>query len=284
MRSSPRPLVTLGALVLLAACQRQVPLTCPPAETRVVYRDVPTHRDEATHAKLDLLIVKVETLEQQLLDQRAAKPAVRGRHDPAVVYSVDVTGDPFVGPASAKVTIVKATEYACPFCQRVEPTLAELAKIYGKDVRIVYKSYIVHPDRATIPAWAACAAHAQGKFAQLNDLLWQKGFPSRLAQADMLAFAAELGLDVRRFEADLASDRCKQDVANDQKILEAVGVTGTPAFFINGRFLSGARPLEQYRSVIDEELKKADEALARREATVSNYYQKMVVEKGKPSL
>jgi len=152
------------------------------------------------------------------------------------------------------------------------------------DVRIVYKNYVVHPDRATAAAWATCAANEQGKFAEFNKILWEKGFPQKLADTDMHAFAGELKLNVDKFKADMASDKCKQDVANDQKILSAVGVTGTPAFYINGRFLSGARPIEQFKAVIDEELKKANDTMGKDGLTASNYYQKAVVEKGKKAL
>ncbi len=252
-------------------------------------------QDEQTQKKLDLLITKVEGLEKKVAAGPVGRAAAAGMPgqpgaqqprrgpDPAVVYAVDIAGDPFIGPADAKVTIVKASEYACPFCQRVEPTLEQLVKDYGKDIRIVYKNYVVHPDRASAAAWAVCAAHEQGKFVEYNKILWEKGFPQKLAEADMHGFAEELKLNVPKFKADMASDKCKQEVANDQKILSAVGTSGTPAFYINGRFLSGARPIEQFKAVIDEELKKANDAIGKGEAAAS-YYQKNVVEKGKKAI
>jgi predicted DsbA family dithiol-disulfide isomerase len=146
-------------------------------------------------------------------------------------------------------------------------------------------NYVVHPDRASIPAWAACAAHKQGKFFEMEKLIWEKGFAKQdLGEPNMINLAKEVGLNMDKFNADMKGDACKQKVANDQKIMSAVGVSGTPAFYINGRFLSGARPIEQFKALVDEELKKANDAIGRGEATPENYYQKMIVEKGKKSL
>lgn len=150
-------------------------------------------------------------------------------------------------------------------------------------MKIVWKHYVVHPQTATTPAYAACAAQQQGKFWEMTALIFEKAFGKDLSEAKMLELAAELKLDINKFKADLASDKCKQDVANDQKILSAVGTRGTPAFYINGRFLSGARPFEQFKAIIDEELKKADTAI-KGGVKLEDYYKSVVVDKGKKSL
>jgi predicted DsbA family dithiol-disulfide isomerase len=95
--------------------------------------------------------------------------------------------------------------------------------------------------------------------------------------------AGEVGLNMQKFKADMEGD-CKNIIRQDQQQLAAVGVGGTPAFFINGRFLSGARPIEQFKAIVDEELKKANERIGKEGTTVANYYQKWVMEKGKKSL
>jgi predicted DsbA family dithiol-disulfide isomerase len=145
----------------------------------------------------------------------------------------------------------------------------ELQKRYGKDLRIVYKSFIVHPDTATIPARAACAAHLQGKFEQLYELIWDKGYGAGrdLSQGNMMRLARAAGLSMKKFETDRAG-ACVTRVQTDQEHLVQLGVVGTPAFYINGRFLSGARPLEQFTPIIDEELKKAKASGIAK----SNYY------------
>jgi protein-disulfide isomerase len=144
---------------------------------------------------------------------------------------------------------VKASDYACPFCQRTEPTLEQLVKDYPGQVRVVYKDYVVHPQTATVPALAACAAQEQGKFLEFNKAIWDNAFGKDTSEAKMTELATNMKLNMDKFKADMNGDKCKQALANDQKILSAVGVTGTPAFFINGRFLSGARPIEQFKAI-----------------------------------
>ncbi len=251
------------------------------------------HNDE-TDKKLDLLLSKIDGLDKKLAaggfrpaggqmpGQQPQQP--RRGPDPAVVYGVDIAGDPFVGPADAKITIVKASDYACPFCQRSEPTLEQLLKDYPGKLRVVYKDYIVHPQTATVPAYAACAANEQGKFAEFNKALWEKAFGKDTSETMMTTLATELKLNLDKFKTDMNGDKCKQSVANDQRVLSAVGVTGTPAFFINGRYLSGARPIEQFKALVDEELKKADDAIGKNGVTASNYYDKTVFQPGKKAI
>lgn len=141
----------------------------------------------------------------------------------------------------------------------------------------------MHPQTATTPALATCAAQAQGKFWEMNTLVWERGFGKDLSKERMVLLAEELKLDMRRFKADLEGEACSQDVKGDQKLLSAVGVRGTPAFFINGRYLSGAQPIENFRKLIDEELQKADHAI-KRGVHLRDYYETEVVAKGKTSL
>jgi protein-disulfide isomerase len=144
--------------------------------------------------------------------------------------------------------------------------------------------YVVHPQTATIPAMAACAAQQQGKFNEFEKTFFEKRFGQQNDEAAMVALAGELKLNVDKFKSDMSGDTCKKQIADQQTRLSAVGVGGTPAFFINGRFLSGARPIEQFKAVVDEELKKANDAIGSGKATPENYYQKMVVEAGKKSV
>jgi protein-disulfide isomerase len=254
-------------------------------------------QDEQTQKKLDHLISKVEGLEKKIAaggGPRAGGPGQPGqmpdrkRPDAAAVYSLDVSGAPAKGPADAKVTIVKGFEFACPYCLRVRETMDQLLKDYEGKIRLVEMQYVVHPQTATLPAQATCAAHNQGKYFEYEDILWKKGFPNVLgggySEENLLKYAEEAKLNVDKFKADLNSDACKKKVQSEQARLAAIGTTGTPAFYINGRFLSGARPIDQFKALIDEELKKADEAINGGKATAANYYQKMVVEAGKKAL
>jgi protein-disulfide isomerase len=201
--------------------------------------------------------------------------------DPTV-WSVDVAGDPFDGPADAKVTLVVATEYACPFCARLGPVFERLRKEYPADLRIAYKQFIVEPDRAGASARAACAAGLQGidGLLRFDRLLWTIAMKREFGEDRMIALAAEAGLDAARFRADLGGDACRQDIEADAQALRAVGLISAPAVLVNGRLLPGTRTLEEYRTLIDEERAKADAAIARGEATAADYYRKQVVEQG----
>jgi protein-disulfide isomerase len=195
--------------------------------------------------------------------RRPSRPSYpsRPRPNPDHVYAVPIDGAAQVGSPNARVTMVKAFEFACPFCDRVRPTIKELQKRYGKDLRIVYKHFVVHPATATLAAQAACAANRQGKFKKMYDKLFDQGFANirqgGLAEDNLKKMARSIGLRMGKFKLDLKSDYCAHRVRHDQSELQKVGVTGTPAFFINGRFLSGARPVDQFIKLIDEELAKA---------------------------
>jgi protein-disulfide isomerase len=162
--------------------------------------------------------------------------------------------------------------------------MKQLLEDYKGDVKVVMKHLIVHPQVATIPAEAACAAHKQGKFWEMEDGIWVKGFRANrnLGQDNMEKIAAEIGLNMDQFKKDMAGE-CKQIVAKDQADLRKVGAGGTPGFFINGRFLSGARPIDHFKQLVDEELKKANERIAKG-TKVEDYYNEWVLKKGKQSL
>jgi protein-disulfide isomerase len=250
--------------------------------------------------KLDDLTKKVDTLLAQPRAGAAAqqRPA-RNEPDRAKVYALPVEGDPFDGPADAKVTLVKAYDYACPYCEKVRETMEDLRKKYGNDLRIVFKQFVVHPQVATAPALAVCAANKQGKFLQMDALLWDKGFKARSFDKDAAAeaggqtqkcwesaagcpivngFAQELGLNVDKFKADMKGE-CQAQIQRDQRELQALSVSATPSFFVNGRFMAGAMPIENFVTLIDEELKKANEKI-QAGTPAASYYQQVVLDKG----
>ena len=233
--------------------------------------------DAAVGAKLDAIVARLEQIERDL----KTRPSPSRRREPSAtdVYAVPIDGAPSEGPAEALVTIVRAYEYACPFCEKVRPTLDEIQKKYPKDVRIVYKQFIVHPQVATAAALAVCAAHKQGKFEKMDELVWEKAFKTRqFEEAHFADLAKEAGLDVSRFNADVKGD-CNAFIQKDQQELQTFGVGATPAFFINGRFLSGAQPLPAFDALVSEELKKANDRIAQGTAP-ADYYKTWVIEKG----
>jgi protein-disulfide isomerase len=122
-------------------------------------------------------------------------------------------------------------------------------------VRFVYKHYplSIHP-KAPGAHRAAAAAQRQGKFWEMYGLIFER--TDSLERPTYLEHAKKLGLDVAQFEKDLESPEVKQVVDGDVALAEKLEIRGTPGFFINGRFLSGAQPFAAFKSVIDEELKR----------------------------
>jgi protein-disulfide isomerase len=116
-------------------------------------------------------------------------------------------------------------------------------------------------------------------------LLFEKGYNAgrNFSQENIDKLAGEAGLNMEKFKADMTGD-CPKVVQSDMQLMQQFGVNATPAFFINGRFLSGGGPPERFKPLIDEELKKTDERAGKDGVTVANYYQKWVMEKGKKQL
>jgi protein-disulfide isomerase len=183
----------------------------------------------------------------------APRPARPERPDPNQRYKVNTAGSPAKGPESAKVTLVEFSDFQCPFCSRVTPTLAQIEKEYGDDVRIVFKHLPLgmHPKAPAAHA-AAEAAHRQGKFWEMHDRIFAN--QAAMSPDKYVEWAGELGLDVERFKRDMADPAVKRKVDADAAEATALGVTGTPGFFINGRFLRGARPFASFKQMIDAEL------------------------------
>lgn len=176
---------------------------------------------------------------------------------PVFRVSVSVTGAPFKGPANAPVTIVKFEDFQCPFCKRVQPTFEELFKLYKGKIRVVHKDFpldsIHHEARQA--AEAARCAFDQGKFWEYHDKAYENA--PKATPTDLERYASEVGLNTKVFEQCLNGGKFKLAVQRDLAEGSQLGITGTPVFFINGRELSGAQPIEQFTRIIDEELARA---------------------------
>ena len=184
--------------------------------------------------------------------QPAARADARARPDPNKRYTIDTKGSPATGRDDAKVVIVEFSDFQCPFCARVSPTMKQIQEEYGDEVRIVFKHLPLQMhSRAAAAHSAAEAAHRQGKFWEMHDRIFaNQGSMSPETYAE---YAREIGLDMGRFGKDVASADVKKKVDGDAAEAARLGVTGTPAFFINGRFLSGARPFDSFKEMIDAE-------------------------------
>lgn len=171
----------------------------------------------------------------------------------ADVSSLNLTGSPVRGQSGAPITVIEFSDLQCPFCARVVPTMQEVLKQYPTQVKWVFKNYPLdfHLD-SPLAHQAVLAAGEQGKFWEMHDLVF--GDQSAIKRDDLLQKARSLNLDMTRFTADLDSERIKRQVENDKREGASLGVSGTPAFFINGKEYSGAMPLEQFKVIINNEL------------------------------
>jgi protein-disulfide isomerase len=181
---------------------------------------------------------------------------VVARLQPPPVRRIEMAtqGAPVRGAAQAPVTIVEFSDFQCPFCKQAHPTLAQVLERYPGKVRLFYRDFPLdglHP-QARRAAEAARCAHDQGKFWEFHDLLFTNS--PQAGDSDLRRYATQTGLDVTQFEGCLASGVHKGAVQRDIDEGTRLGVTGTPAFFVNGRPLSGAQPLETFARIIDEEL------------------------------
>jgi protein-disulfide isomerase len=201
--------------------------------------------------------VKPEQLYEKLIEEglKAAPPAPAAPPEPPAVQDIKVGNAPVKGARNAPVTIVAYSDFECPFCSRVVPTLEQLEREYEGKLQVAFKNQPLpfHPN-AKPAATAALAAHEQGKFWQYHDKLFAN--QKALDRASLEKYAQELGLDLGRFKAALDSNKFEAQISADMEEASRVGANGTPTFFINGRILVGAQPVDSFKRIIDEELKK----------------------------
>ncbi len=185
-----------------------------------------------------------------------AKVAVTLEAPPVRRASVEVDGAPIRGDVSAPVTIVEFSDFHCPYCRTVQPTLLQVLERYKGKVRLVYKDLPLdglHPNARRVSEAARCAGE-QGKFWEFHDAAYAGLVGTDVSPESMRKLATAAALDVAAFEQCLASDRHEAGIQRDMEQAERLGLSGTPAFFVNGRLLTGAQPLEAFAKVIDEEL------------------------------
>lgn len=167
-----------------------------------------------------------------------------------------VDDDPFFGAEDAPITIVEFSDFYCSFCGRfADQTLPRLREEYGDRIRFVYRDMPIIGGQVSVQAAiAANCAENQGKFWEFHDALFaNNGARDRAA---FVSFASEMGMDTAAFETCLDDRAMADEVTLDLLDGQALGITGTPAFYINGRFVSGAQPFETFSLLIDAELNK----------------------------
>jgi protein-disulfide isomerase len=191
--------------------------------------------------------------QQKFMSALEAKHKVQYMIEPMRVQ-VAATG-PAKGPENAPVTIVEFSDFECPFCSRLVPTMDEVTAKYGDKVRLVFRQFpLAMHQNAKKAAEASLCANDQGKFWEMHDAMFKN--QQGLAVDALKAKAVELGLNAEAFNSCLDSGKHAGRVNADLKDGSVAGVSGTPAMFINGRFVSGAVPFSEVAKIIDEELQK----------------------------
>lgn len=176
-------------------------------------------------------------------------------------FQVPIGDAPVRGAADALVTLVIFSDFHCPYCSRVLPTMDALFDEYGTDIRLAFMQNPL-PMHAEAPLThsAALAAHEQGMFWEFHDAFFED--TSARSRADLVGIARDLGLDIDQFEAYLDSGAGQDVITANQALGARVNSRGTPHFFVNGRRLRGAQPVERFQEVIDSEIALARQLIA----------------------
>ena len=195
---------------------------------------------------------RMQTIRTEYLNTLRAKTAVRINLEPPR-QRVATADSPARGPENAPIELIEFSDFQCPFCLRADPVVRQVLATYGDRIRFVYRHYPLpnHPNARPAAEAAACAGD-QGKFWAFHDRIFTN--QTKLTDADLKQHAVEIGVDTAKFNACVDGHATKARVDADMRAGEEAGVDGTPAFFINGRSLSGAQPYEAFKRIIDEEL------------------------------
>jgi protein-disulfide isomerase len=230
-----------GATVLLSSCG-------PTAEETAELRN----QQRQVLAKLDQLEKKIDTV---IARGGAAppRPAAQQSPDPDKVHQLSVGSSFVIGPTDAPVSIVEFSDYQCPFCARAEPLIQAALNEYPKKVNFVYKHFpltSIHP-QAMAAAQAAVAAGKQGKFEEMHKLLFEN--QRALGPEQLKEYAKRIGLDLRKFEADMNSEETQKLIREDMQLAQQVGVRGTPTIFVGGKLLQN-RSVDGIKALVDQAL------------------------------
>lgn len=198
--------------------------------------------------------------------------------DTKTVWKVPLTGkEPIKGNKNALVTIVEFSEFQCPFCSRVLPTLKQIQDTYKDKVRVVFMDQPLPFHKRAVPAsnfaHEARAQKGDEGFWAAHDLLFAN--QKKLEDGDLWEYAGQLGLDVEKVKAAVANNKYAALIERNQELAGDVQASGTPHFFVNGRRLKGAVPFDKFKPIIEEEIKKA-EALVAKGIKPENLYAELI--------
>ena len=189
--------------------------------------------------------------------ERAFLGELRKRYQVAIALEaprvdVGIDDDPILGAKDAMVTIIEFSDFECPYCRRVQPTLKRLLKEYEGKVRLVFRDFpLSFHKNAQKAAEASQCVGDQDKFWPYHDKLFEQ---TALSLDNLKKYASDMSLDMDKFNTCLDSGKYAQEVAKDMRDGQAVGVNSTPAFFVNGQPLSGAVPYERFQELVETAL------------------------------
>lgn len=217
---------------------------------------------ELTQAGTPPRLVYVTLTDKNVAKEPPVKAAAKpdAEEDDSKIWNLPILADdPQRGPKDALVTVVVFSDYQCPFCKRVEATLEELRKLYGKDLRMVWKDNPLpfHPRAKPAAKLARVVFQTKGNdaFWKMHDALFANN--PKLEDSDLEELATKQGLVWKALQPQLAASKLDARIDDSIELASDFQARGTPHFFINGRRLSGAQPVDAFRKVIDEELAKA---------------------------
>lgn len=214
----------------------------------------------------DVLSLKIDQgiesyIQRQIEKQQEEQEASQPKDLSVVDFETLKDDDAVKGDKNAKVTIVEFSDFECPYCAMYyENTYKQLQKTYidtGK-VNYIFRDFPLsfHADAYPSALAAECLKEQKGDSAyfKLHDRMFEN--QDKLTYENFEKWAKEFGADVGKFKTCFDNDKYKEEIASDMKDGQSVGIQGTPAFFVNGKFLSGAQPFENFQAIIEEELTK----------------------------
>ncbi len=247
---------TTEELLKAEVLDKAAPVT--PAEVDAAYETVKARVADKPAADVKAQILREVTQQRQNERRQAFSRELRTKAGVKVLLDPPrlpvEAGDGYArGPADAPVTIVEFSDFQCPYCVRAFPAVKKILETYPDKVRFVYRDLPLpmHPFAIKASEAAACA-DAQGKFWEMHDRLFAAN--GKLDVPDLKLYAGELGLQAEPFAACVDSGKGEARWQSGKAAAESYGINGTPAFFINGRYISGARPFETFAEIIDDEI------------------------------
>lgn len=236
---------------------------------------------DAMREQQQTILTKLDAINQKLeAPPRAPQPSMPQGPSQDAVYAFPVGTSAVKGKADALVTVIEVSDFQCPFCSRAADTLREVEKKFKSDVRFVFKHNPLPFHARALPAAIAaeCAGRHGNQFWAMHDLIFAQ--QSKLEDTHFEEHAKKLKLPLAAWKRCLDDPEIKKSISEDQVTANALGARGTPAFFINGRFLSGAQPFPSFEALIKTELARAKAS----GVPAKEYYAQEIVKKGKTSL